>query len=226
MGWDKTGRLRATQVRSSPKQTQGIHLNGYSAGSLLNALKIKTKIRNYPPHPMPRCVPAWLVGLSCLINASVRSWKEGLGSRDMYWLLSCGGEHSYSWFLHSDAQTQIPRHSGYCTEKKQQPLGRGQKAVLATKKITFIIFALDKKIESPNGSSPARKPGRGEALAGSPMAGGRGAALTPPSPVFVTQPRTLGIRAPYPGQPRPWGHPLGPVPGRGRGQPFYPRAAR
>uniref|UniRef100_A0A8C3F185 Transmembrane channel-like protein n=1 Tax=Corvus moneduloides TaxID=1196302 RepID=A0A8C3F185_CORMO len=86
--------------------------------------------------------------------------------------------------------------------------------------------AEDKKIESLNGTSPVRKPGRGEVLDGSPMAGGRGAAFTPPSQVFVTQPRTLGVRAPYPGQPRPWGYPLGPVPGRGRGQPCYPRAAR
>lgn len=175
---------------------------------------------------MPGSVPAWLVGLLRLLNASVRIWKEGLGSRDRYWLLSGGwGEHSYCWFLHSDVQSQIPRHSGYCTEKKQQPLGRGQKAMFAPKKITFIIFALDKKIEPPNGTSPVRKPGRGEALAGSPMASRRGAAFPPPSPVFVTQPRTLGIRAPYPGQPRPWGHPLGPLPGRGRGQPCYPRAA-
>lgn len=150
-----------------------------------------------------------------------------MGSRDMYWLLSGEGEeHSYSWFLHSDAQTQIPRHSGYCTEKKQQPLGRGRKAVFAPKKITFIIFALDKKMESPNGTNPVGKPGRGEVLAGSPMASSRGAAFTSPSQVFVTQPRTLGIRAPYPGQPRPWGHPMRPVPGRGRGQPCYPRAAR
>ncbi|RLW11678.1 hypothetical protein DV515_00001735 [Chloebia gouldiae] len=86
--------------------------------------------------------------------------------------------------------------------------------------------AEDKKIDSPNVTSPSRKPGRGEVLAGGPMAGGRGAAFTPPSPVFVTQPRTLGVWAPYPGQPRPWGHPLRPVPGRGRGQPCYPRAAR
>ncbi|KAF4793205.1 Transmembrane channel-like protein 2 [Turdus rufiventris] len=86
--------------------------------------------------------------------------------------------------------------------------------------------AEDKKMESPNGTNPVGKPGRGEVLAGSPMASSRGAAFTSPSQVFVTQPRTLGIRAPYPGQPRPWGHPMRPVPGRGRGQPCYPRAAR
>ncbi|NXC56354.1 TMC2 protein, partial [Aleadryas rufinucha] len=79
----------------------------------------------------------------------------------------------------------------------------------------------DKKTEALNGTSLVRKPGRGEVQDGSPMVGGRGAAFTPPSQVFVTQPQTLGVRAPYPCQPRPWGHPLGPVPGRGRGQPCY-----
>ncbi|NXP33366.1 TMC2 protein, partial [Leiothrix lutea] len=91
----------------------------------------------------------------------------------------------------------------------------------STKTETTPKQAEDKKTESPNGTSPVRKPGRGEVLAGSPMAGGRGAAFPSPSQVFVTQPRTLGIRAPYPGQPGPWGHPLGPLPGRGRGQPCY-----
>ncbi|KAJ7404569.1 Transmembrane channel-like protein 2 [Willisornis vidua] len=86
--------------------------------------------------------------------------------------------------------------------------------------------AEDKKTESPDRTSPVRKPGKGAVLDGSPMTGGRGAALTPPSHVFVTQPLTPGVWAPYPGQPRPRGHPPGLVPGRGRGQPRYPMAAR
>ncbi|NWX08255.1 TMC2 protein, partial [Caloenas nicobarica] len=81
--------------------------------------------------------------------------------------------------------------------------------------------AEDKKTESSNRSSPVGKRGKAAAPGGSPMTGGRGAAFTPPPHMFVTQPPTLGVRAPYPGQPRPRGYPLGPVPGRGRGQPFY-----
>ncbi|KAK4827519.1 hypothetical protein QYF61_018845 [Mycteria americana] len=110
--------------------------------------------------------------------------------------------------------------------KKQQPLGRGRKAVFVLNKIILIIFALDKKIASPNRTSPVGKQGRAAALDGSPTTGGRGAAFTPPPHVFVTQPPTLGVWAPYPGQPRPRGHPPGPVPGRGRGQPRYSHAAR
>ncbi|KFV97098.1 Transmembrane channel-like 2, partial [Eurypyga helias] len=81
--------------------------------------------------------------------------------------------------------------------------------------------AEDKKTESPHRTSPVGKQGNAAVLDDSPMTGGRGAAFTPPLHVFVTQPPTLGIRAPYPGQPRPRGHPLGPVPGSGRGQPRY-----
>ncbi|NXD70378.1 TMC2 protein, partial [Eolophus roseicapillus] len=81
--------------------------------------------------------------------------------------------------------------------------------------------AEDKKRDSPHGNSPVRTQGKAAALDGSPMPGGRGAAFTPPPHVLVTQPLTLGVRAPYPGQHRPRGHPLGPVPGRGRGQPRY-----
>ncbi|XP_032542779.1 transmembrane channel-like protein 2 [Chiroxiphia lanceolata] len=83
----------------------------------------------------------------------------------------------------------------------------------------------EKKMESPDKTSPVRKPGRGAVPDGSPMTGGRGAAFTPPSHVFVTQPLTPGVWAPYPGQHRPRGHPLGLVPGRGRGQPRYLQAA-
>ncbi|NWX51914.1 TMC2 protein, partial [Steatornis caripensis] len=81
--------------------------------------------------------------------------------------------------------------------------------------------AEDKKTESPNRISPVGKQGKAAALDGSPMTGGRGAAFTPPPHVFVTQQPVLGVWAPYPGQPRPMGHPPGPVPGRGRAQPFY-----
>nr|XP_009943290.1 PREDICTED: transmembrane channel-like protein 2 [Opisthocomus hoazin] len=84
----------------------------------------------------------------------------------------------------------------------------------------------DMKTESPNRTSPVGKQGKAAALDGSPMTGGRGAAFPLPPHIFVTQPPTLGVRAPYPGQPRPRGHPLGPVPGRGRGQPRYSFAAR
>ncbi|XP_040449398.1 transmembrane channel-like protein 2 [Falco naumanni] len=84
----------------------------------------------------------------------------------------------------------------------------------------------DKKIESPNRTSPAGTQSRAAALDGSTMSGGRGAALTLPPRTFVTQPLTPGVWAPYPGQPRPRGYPLGPVPGRGRGQPRYSHAAR
>ncbi|NXX42452.1 TMC2 protein, partial [Tricholaema leucomelas] len=78
-----------------------------------------------------------------------------------------------------------------------------------------------KNMEPPAGTSPAGQQGRAAALDGSPVSGGRGAALCPPPPVFVRQPPVLRLRAPYLGQPRPWGQPLGAVPGRGRGQPRY-----
>ncbi|NXQ79655.1 TMC2 protein, partial [Nyctibius grandis] len=81
--------------------------------------------------------------------------------------------------------------------------------------------AEDKKIESPNRTSPVGKQGKAAALDGSPMPGGRGPAFTPPPHTLMTPPPTLGVRAPYLGQPRPRGYPLGLVPGRGRGQPRY-----
>ncbi|XP_065525245.1 transmembrane channel-like protein 2 [Lathamus discolor] len=84
----------------------------------------------------------------------------------------------------------------------------------------------DRKREPPHGNSPVGTQGKAAALDGSPMPGARGAAFTPPPHVLVTQPLTLGVRAPYPGQHRPRGHPLGPVPARGRGQPRYPHAPR
>ncbi|XP_061230841.1 transmembrane channel-like protein 2 [Neopsephotus bourkii] len=84
----------------------------------------------------------------------------------------------------------------------------------------------DRKREPPHGNSPVGTQGKAAALDGSPIPGGRGAAFTPPPHVLVTQPLALGVRAPYPGQHRPRGHPLGPVPGRGRGQPRYPYAPR
>ncbi|KAK1208822.1 TMC2 protein, partial [Pygoscelis papua] len=91
----------------------------------------------------------------------------------------------------------------------------------STKSESHSKQAEDKKIESPSRTSPVGKQGKAAALDGSPMTDGRGAAFTPPPHVFVTQPPTLGVWAPYPGHPRPRGHPLGPVPGRGRGQPRY-----
>ncbi|NXH10554.1 TMC2 protein, partial [Bucco capensis] len=91
----------------------------------------------------------------------------------------------------------------------------------STKKESHPKQAEDKKMESPNRISPVGKQGKAAVLDGSPMMGGRGAAFTPPPHVFVTQPPTLGVRAPYLGQPRPWGHPPRPVPGMGRGQPRY-----
>ncbi|XP_054672819.1 transmembrane channel-like protein 2 [Grus americana] len=96
----------------------------------------------------------------------------------------------------------------------------------STKNESHTKQAEDKKIESPNKTSPVGKQGKAAALDGSPMTSGRGAAFTPPPRVFVTQPPTLGVQPPYPGQPRPRGHPVGPVPGRGRGQPRYSHAAR
>ncbi|GAB0184280.1 transmembrane channel-like protein 2 [Grus japonensis] len=96
----------------------------------------------------------------------------------------------------------------------------------STKNESHTKQAEDKKIESPNKTSPVGKQGKAAALDGSPMTSGRGAAFTPPPRVFVTQPPTLGVRPPYPGQPRPRGHPVGPVSGRGRGQPRYSHAAR
>ncbi|XP_009319493.1 PREDICTED: transmembrane channel-like protein 2 [Pygoscelis adeliae] len=96
----------------------------------------------------------------------------------------------------------------------------------STKSESHSKQAEDKKIESPSRTSPVGKQGKASALDGSPMTDGRGAAFTPPPHVFVTQPPTLGVWAPYPGHPRPRGHPLGPVPGRGRGQPRYSHAAR
>ncbi|XP_054033061.1 transmembrane channel-like protein 2 [Dryobates pubescens] len=86
--------------------------------------------------------------------------------------------------------------------------------------------AEDKNMEPPGRTSPGGKQGKPAALNGSPRTGGRGAALSPPPPQrFVTQPPMLGVRAPYPGQLRPWRQPLGTVPGRGRGQPWYSQAA-
>ncbi|XP_069716074.1 transmembrane channel-like protein 2 [Phaenicophaeus curvirostris] len=84
----------------------------------------------------------------------------------------------------------------------------------------------DRKTESPNRISPVSKQGNTTALDGNPMTGGRGAAFTPPPHVFMMQPPMVGVWAPYPGQPRPRGYPLGPLPGRGRGQPRYSYAAR
>ncbi|NXU75724.1 TMC2 protein, partial [Oreotrochilus melanogaster] len=81
--------------------------------------------------------------------------------------------------------------------------------------------AEDKKIESPNRTSSVGKQGKAAPLSGSPMPGGRGAAFTPPPHIFVTQPPPLGVWGPYPGQSMPRGHPLGPLPGMGRGQPRY-----
>ncbi|XP_074429634.1 transmembrane channel-like protein 2 [Larus michahellis] len=95
----------------------------------------------------------------------------------------------------------------------------------STKNETHPKQAEDKKIESPNKTSPAGKQRKTAALDGSSMTGGRGAAFAPPPHVFVTQPPTLGVRPPYPGQPRPRGHPTGPVHGRGRGQPRYSHPA-
>uniref|UniRef100_A0A8V5FTF6 Transmembrane channel-like protein n=2 Tax=Melopsittacus undulatus TaxID=13146 RepID=A0A8V5FTF6_MELUD len=83
----------------------------------------------------------------------------------------------------------------------------------------------DDRREPPHGNSPIGTQGKAGALDGSPMPGGRGAAFIPPPHMLVTQPLTLGVRAPYPGQYRPRGYPLGPVPMRGRGQPRYPYAA-
>lgn len=128
-------------------------------------------------------------------------------------------------FMLSSLKHKSPDTWVIAMQKKQQPLGRGRQAVFALKKITFIIFALDKKIESPNKTSPAGKQRKTAALDGSSMTGGRGAAFAPPPHVFVTQPPTLGVRPPYPGQPRPRGHPTGPVHGRGRGQPCYSHPA-
>ncbi|NXT83562.1 TMC2 protein, partial [Zapornia atra] len=81
--------------------------------------------------------------------------------------------------------------------------------------------AEDKKMESPDKTSPVGKQGKAAAMDGSPMTPRRGVAFTPPPHVFVTQPPALGVWSPYPGQPRPRGHPAGPVPGRGRAQPRY-----
>ncbi|XP_030341595.1 transmembrane channel-like protein 2 [Strigops habroptila] len=86
--------------------------------------------------------------------------------------------------------------------------------------------AEDKKRESPHGNSTAGTQGKAAVLDGSPMPAGRGAAFIPPPHMLVTQPLALGVRTPYPGQHRPRGYPLGPFPGRGRGQPRYPHAAR
>ncbi|NXE45495.1 TMC2 protein, partial [Casuarius casuarius] len=79
----------------------------------------------------------------------------------------------------------------------------------------------DKKTEPPNKTSPVGKQGKAAAEDGNPISSRRGAALTPPLRTLVTRPPTLGIRAPYPGQPRPGAYPQGPVPWRGRGQPRY-----
>ncbi|XP_061853013.1 transmembrane channel-like protein 2 [Colius striatus] len=85
----------------------------------------------------------------------------------------------------------------------------------------------EKKTESPKQTIPVGKQSKAGALDGSPLSWGRGAAFTPPPPhIFVTQPPMLAVRPPYPGQPRTRGYPLGPVPGRGRGQPRYSHAAQ
>ncbi|KAI6074853.1 Transmembrane channel-like protein 2 [Aix galericulata] len=85
-----------------------------------------------------------------------------------------------------------------------------------------------KKIESPDQVIPFGKQGKTEVLNGSPMSGGRRAVLIPPPHLLVTRPPTPGIWAPYPYADKPWpgAHPLGLVPGRGRGHPCYSHAAR
>lgn len=106
--------------------------------------------------------------------------------------------------------------------------GKERKALFAFRKITVIIFTLGKKIESPDQVIPFGKQGKTEVLNGSPMSGGRRAVLIPPPHLLVTRPPTPGIWAPYSYADKPWpgAHPLGLVPGRGRGHPCYSHAAR
>lgn len=101
--------------------------------------------------------------------------------------------------------------------------GKGRKAVFAFRKIILIIFTLDKKKDSPNQASPVGKQEKAEVLNSSPIAAGRRAAFIPPPHVLVTRPLPPGTWAPYlqPRQPWPGGRPMGPFPGRGRGQPRY-----
>lgn len=83
--------------------------------------------------------------------------------------------------------------------------------------------AEDKKKDSPNQASPVGKQEKAEVLNSSPIAAGRRAAFIPPPHVLVTRPLTPGTWAPYPQPRQPWpgGRPMGPFPGRGRGQPRY-----
>ncbi|KAM9200217.1 transmembrane channel-like protein 2 [Mergus octosetaceus] len=85
-----------------------------------------------------------------------------------------------------------------------------------------------KKIESPDQVIPFGKQGKAEVLNGSPMSGGRRTVLIPPPHLLVTRPPTPGIWAPYSYADKPWPgvHPLGLVPGRGRGHPCYSHTAR
>ncbi|XP_071889307.1 transmembrane channel-like protein 2 [Anas platyrhynchos] len=85
-----------------------------------------------------------------------------------------------------------------------------------------------KKIESPDQVIPLGKQGKAEVPNGSPMSGGRRAVLIPPPHLLVTRPPTPGIWAPYSYADKPWpgAHPLGLVPGRGRGHPCYSHAAQ
>ncbi|NXJ07526.1 TMC2 protein, partial [Odontophorus gujanensis] len=81
----------------------------------------------------------------------------------------------------------------------------------------------DKKTVSANQAIPAGKQEKAEALNSGPITAGRRGAFIPPPQILVTQPLTPGTWAPYhqPRQPWPRGRPMGPFPGRGRGQPRY-----
>ncbi|XP_042744439.1 transmembrane channel-like protein 2 [Lagopus leucura] len=85
--------------------------------------------------------------------------------------------------------------------------------------------AEDKKTDSPSQASPVGKQEKAEALNSSPITAVRRPAFIPPPHVLVTRPLTPGTWAPYPQPRQPWpgGHPMGPFPGRGRGQPRYVR---
>jgi len=52
------------------------------------------------------CELVWLVGLLCILNVLVRTWKKDLDSRDT---LAVGKGLNLLRFLHSDVQTQILR---------------------------------------------------------------------------------------------------------------------
>lgn len=112
--------------------------------------------------------------------------------------------------------------------KNSMHWGKERKALFAFRKITVIIFTLGKKIESPDQVIPLGKQGKAEVPNGSPMSGGRRAVLIPPPHLLVTRPPTPGIWAPYSYADKPWpgAHPLGLVPGRGRGHPCYSHAAQ